>query len=124
MSAGSLPGGASMPASSSRIELAERADSRFAITQPAEPPPTIMKSKPRQTFSVRGETVDMSFGRALLQEDAGYGLPARPASAGGASSPETVHSKPSGMHRHAAHAKALRPSQPPLAPCSLILASR
>jgi len=41
MSAGSCPGGASGPASISSTRLAERAESRLAITQPAEPPPTI-----------------------------------------------------------------------------------
>src|SRR5437764_9484317 len=81
MSSGSLPGGASMPASSSRTELAERADNRLAITQPAEPPPTMMKSKPPSGFPACGETVDMSNRRALHRAAAGYGLGAPPASA-------------------------------------------
>jgi hypothetical protein len=54
MSAGTSPGGVSMPASSSSTERLERADSRLAITQPAEPPPTTMVSNDT------GELLDIS----------------------------------------------------------------
>jgi hypothetical protein len=41
-SAGSAPGAVSRPASINKTELAARADNRFASTQPADPPPTMM----------------------------------------------------------------------------------
>ena len=44
-SAGSAPGATSRPASSSSTRKLERADNRFASTQPAAPAPTMMTSK-------------------------------------------------------------------------------
>ena len=42
ISEGTLPGGVSSPASHTRTLLVPRAESRFARTLPADPPPTII----------------------------------------------------------------------------------
>jgi hypothetical protein len=42
ISGGTWPSGVSCPASQTSTWLPPRADSRFAMTEPAEPPPTMM----------------------------------------------------------------------------------